>query len=346
MEGSLSKIHFGAIDGLRAYSAIGIVMMHILANGFDQQLNGFVFDELIGSFTNLVFLFMVVSAFGMCCGYYQKIKTGTISISEFYQKRYLKTLPFFGLLVLIDFAISPSMDSLFDAFADLTLAFGLLPDAGNISVIGVGWFLGLIFVFYMLFPFFCFLLHNKKSAWFAFGVALIFHYVSAYHFGVGRNNIIYSACFFLAGGIIFLYQEIWFRFFERYRFVKWLLLIGILGMLVIYYLINNSTLTMLILFSLMLLYAVGGGTGQHNKLLCNPVTRFLSGISLEIYLCHMVMYRAVERLHLLYFFGEGVLGYTVSCVLILACAILFSFIIQKLIKICMKKIFLKRRQSE
>mgnify|MGYP001864180752 CR=1 FL=1 len=30
MEAVSSKIHFGAIDGLRAYSALGIVLMHVL----------------------------------------------------------------------------------------------------------------------------------------------------------------------------------------------------------------------------------------------------------------------------------------------------------------------------
>ena len=33
--------------------------------------------------------------------------------------------------------------------------FGFLPNAGALSVIGVGWFIGLVFVFYLCFPFFC-----------------------------------------------------------------------------------------------------------------------------------------------------------------------------------------------
>lgn len=41
---------------MRAYSAIGILLMHVLANG-DYALHGFLFEQLIPAFTNLVFLF-------------------------------------------------------------------------------------------------------------------------------------------------------------------------------------------------------------------------------------------------------------------------------------------------
>lgn len=63
---------YEGIDGLKAYAIIGIALMHVLANG-EYGIGGFVFERLIPSFTNLVFLFMMVSGFGMCCGYYQKI---------------------------------------------------------------------------------------------------------------------------------------------------------------------------------------------------------------------------------------------------------------------------------
>ena len=103
----------------------------------------------------------MVSGFGMCCGYYQKIIDQKISVEDFYKKRYIKIWPYFALLCALDFVISPSKESLFEVFANLTLCQGLLPNA-KISVIGVSWTLAVIFVFYMLFPFFCFLIGNKK----------------------------------------------------------------------------------------------------------------------------------------------------------------------------------------
>ena len=54
---------YEGIDGLKAYAVIGIALMHVLANG-EYRMGGFVFERLIPSFTNLVFLFMIVSGSG------------------------------------------------------------------------------------------------------------------------------------------------------------------------------------------------------------------------------------------------------------------------------------------
>ena len=78
---------------------------------------------------------MVISAFGMCCGYYEKILKNEITLEKFYVKRFKKILPFFALLVFVDLIMSPSIESLYEAFADLTLMFGFLPNAGNILLL-------------------------------------------------------------------------------------------------------------------------------------------------------------------------------------------------------------------
>ena len=178
---------YEGIDGLKAYAIIGIALMHVLANG-EYGIGGFVFERLMPSFTNLVFLFMMVSGFGMCCGYYQKIVDQKISVEDFYKKRYIKIWPYFALLCALDFVISPSKESLFDVFANLTLCQGLLPNA-KISVIGVSWTLAVIFVFYMLFPFFCFLIGNKKRAWGVAVTALVFNWLCGVYFFDGNHIV-------------------------------------------------------------------------------------------------------------------------------------------------------------
>ena len=82
----------------------------------------------------------------------------------------------------MDIVITPSIDALYEAFADITLLFGFL--GKSISVIGVGWFLGLIFVFYICFPFFCVLLQSKRRAWMAFAISLIYNFVCTVYFDV------------------------------------------------------------------------------------------------------------------------------------------------------------------
>lgn len=255
---------YEGIDGLKAYAILGIALMHVLANG-KYEMGGFVFERLIPSFTNLVFLFMMVSGFGMCCGYYQKIVDRKISMEDFYTKRYIKIWPYFALLCALDFVISPSKESLFEVFANLTLCQGLLPNA-NISVIGVSWTLAVIFVFYMLFPFFCFLIENKKRAWGVAAVALVFNYLCSSYFNAGRTNIVYDAIYFIAGGLIFLYRKELVEFASKYKVITGAIF---LAATVAYFALGGSTLTMLLFCVAALVYTLGcnrgGGTGQSSR---------------------------------------------------------------------------------
>lgn len=315
-DSNVMKERFEGLDGLKAYAILGIALMHILANG-NFGLNGFVFQKLIPSFTNLVFLFMMVSGFGMCCGYYQKILDQKISVEEFYKKRYMKIWPYFALLCLLDFVISPSKESLFEVFANLTLAQGLLPNA-NISVIGVSWTLAVIFVFYMLFPFFCFLIKNKRRAWGVVLIALIFNWLCSSYFNATRTNIIYDAVYFIGGGLIFLYRKELSDFASKNKIV-----IG--GILLIstitYFVLGYSTITMLFFCAAALVYTLGCNRGG---VLVNPVANFLGSISFEIYLCHMVIYRMFEKLHLVHLFGDGVIAYVFIAFTVICGSIVFS----------------------
>ena len=307
---------YEGLDGLKAYSIIGIVLMHILASG-KYILDGFVFVRFIPSLTKLVFLFMMVSAFGMCCGYYQRIIDQKISVEDFYRKRYIKIWPYFALLCLLDFIISPSKESLYELFANLTLCQGLLPNA-KISVIGVSWTLAVIFVFYMLFPFFCFLIGNKKRAWGVAVTALVFNWLCANYFKAGRTNIVYDAIYFIAGGLIFLYRKELAEFASKYKIVAAAIL---LIATVSYFAVGGYTLMMLFFCVAALIYTLGCRTGG---VLVNPVAKFLGGISFEIYLCHMVIYRVLEKLHLVHLFGNGLLAYIFTAVAVICGSVVFS----------------------
>ena len=330
------KQRYGAIDGLRAFSAIGIVLMHVRANG-NYEIPGFIYNRLISSFTDLVFLFMIVSGFSVCCGYYEKAVNNQLSWGDFYKKRFAKVWPFFALLCAIDFVLSPSLNSLYEVLANLTLCFGLLPNA-DISVIGVSWFLGVVFVFYLLFPFICWLLADKKRAWLAFGVALMLNWLCCVRFEAGRRSFAYSAAFFLAGGLIFLYKEQLTRFVRK---GKIFVLLGAAVSAAAYYMFSGYAvvyeLTMLVLFSLLLIYTLDG-QGKY-RILDNRFTRFLSGISMEVYLCHMVAFRVLEKLGMTRLFPNSILSYTFTAVGVIAGAVLFSLVAQwgiKKTKTCIK----------
>ena len=206
--------NYNSLDGLRAYSAVGIAMMHFLANIKSGQLSWMPANHVIGFFTNFVYLFFMVSSFSMCCGYYERVKSGQVSMNEFYAKRYKRIWPFFALLCLIGLAFDHTIGGVWQTFADLTLCFNLLPNP-DIQIIGVGWFLGLVFLFYIMFPFFTFLINSKKRAWFVLAVAIAFHFIGRFYFfkepfvdfEVGRHNMVFSMPYFLIGGIIYLYRR-------------------------------------------------------------------------------------------------------------------------------------------
>jgi len=282
---------------------------------------------------------MVISGFSMCCGYYDKILSNDASIIEFYSKRYSKVLPFFSLLCFMDFIISPSKNALYEIFANLTLCFGLLP-IYDITVIGVGWFLGVVFVFYFIFPFYCYLLFPRRKAWLSLVIALIFNYLCEVRFNAGRTNIIYCGVFFILGGIIFLYRESLERIIEKKRLIVFCcVLIGTIG----YFVIAKSTIIMLFLFASMLIYTLKSKTIK-SSLLNNWFVKCISKISLEIYLSHMVIYRILEKLCLLHLFKSELLSFIVICILTLIGAVAFSIITSNVIKYIV--IIYKRKKLE
>lgn len=327
----IARENYASLDGLRAYAAIGIVMMHVQANIAVKPSVNVLTEKVIPWFTDFTLLFMVISAFSMCCGYYDKVKNGEITPAKFYAKRYHRTWPFFAMMVMIAFVMEPSWSTFCQSFADLTMCFNLLPNP-EIEVIGVGWFLGTVFTFYMLFPFFTFLLDNKKRGWMVLGLSLVFCYIAITYFSspnivvepIGKRNIIYSAPFFISGGMAYLYRLAIKRLVEKYWIVALTVCITltILNLMVSFK--KFEILPNLIVFSAWLMYALGA----KDIILNNKITKYLSGISMEIYLCHMMFYRVAGMLHLERLVQQQDVLYALTLIVTLSGAICFSHIVK------------------
>lgn len=248
-------------------------------------------------------------------------------------KRYAKILPFFSVLVLLDIVISPGKAAFIEGFADVTLLFGLFPN--HISVIGVGWFLGLIFAFYLIFPFYCVLLKNKRRAWGVFAVSLILNYVCGSYFEVGRTNIVYCLCYLLAGGLIYLYRDKLEQFSGKYQ---WISLGMVLVSVVLYYLVGGNTGTMLLVSAVFLIYALGR---NREGVLENRFTRFFSSVSMEVYLSHMVVFRVIEKIGINKVFGNGWGQYVVTVVVVLGETVVFAVVLQRAFGVIGKRISLR-----
>lgn len=326
-----ARENYASLDGLRAYAAIGIVLMHVMANIAIKPSDNIVTSAVIPWFTNFTLLFMLVSAFSICCGYYKRVKSGAITPAKFYAKRYHRTWPFFAMMVCISFVMEPSWSTFCQSFADLTMCFNLLPNP-EIEVIGVGWFLGTVFTFYILFPFFTFLLDNKRRGWMVLGLSLVFCYIAIVYFGttelmvkaIDKRNIIYSAPFFISGGMIYLYRKGIKDFVEKH----WLAVLAVCIILNIakfaFPIEGSFILPDLVVFSAWLIYAIGA----KDVVLNNRVVKYLSGISMEIYLCHMMFFRVASMLHLERFVHQQDVLYVLTCIATLVGAICFSHVVK------------------
>lgn len=295
-------------------------MMHIKANN-TYHLSGFIAEKMIPSFTDFTFLFMTISVFGMCVGYYQKVKDGKVNWMDFYKKRYMKVLPFFAVVVLMDIVFNHDLTSIVEAIPNLTLTRGFFPN--DIGQVGVAWFLGLVFVFYAIFPLFCAMLNSKKSGWVFFALSLLLNLVVAKYYGMGRENIVYSLPFFVAGGLIYSYRDK----VKNWRIYLPLVILSIF----IYYAIGGVCFCLLVSAAFLLLgISIGGGYSK--------IVSFISGISIEIYLSRMVVFRLVEKMRLNIMFGNGWLQYFITVILVLVGATCFSVIVKKFIDIAEKKL--------
>lgn len=76
---------YNTINGFRTIVCIGIILMHVNAN-VNYKLDNEVLNTVINSFTKFVYLFMIISLFSMCCGYYEEIKNNQISMNDSYVK--------------------------------------------------------------------------------------------------------------------------------------------------------------------------------------------------------------------------------------------------------------------
>ena len=323
------KMHYYGIDFLRAFSCIEIIVMHVKANT-TYEISGF-YDTFISSLTQLVYLFIMVSGFGMCTGYHEKISKNQIDLDSFYGKRYKKTLPFFAFLLLIAVIIDRNAVTTVEALMELTLTYGLLPN-NELDTIGVSWTLGVIFLFYFLFPFIVFLTKTKKRAVLSFIVSILINYACSYYFFTTkfviesfsyRHSFIYCTPYFFAGALIYLYRDELIRFVTHF---KWIMACLAIISVILYYIVpdeigkfNVFTLKTLLTCVCLLVLALG----CNGKLSKSKLNTYLSSISMEMYLCQMVLFRAAEKMHLLYIFGKDWLSFLVCNIIVIIFIIIF-----------------------
>lgn len=308
------------IDALRSFGCLAIIAWHVKANTNFNGGGGVLTERIIPSFDYLVYLFMIISGFGMCNGYYQKLKDGNYDLNKFYSRRYKKTVPFFSILIIVNCILEFNRENIFEGLMEITMLFGFLPN-NSLSVIGVAWTLGAIFAFYIIFPFVVFLLNDKRKGIIFLIVTLGITYMCQSYFMTEkfvtsnftmRHSFLFCLPYFLSGGLIYLYRN---ELSATVNLHKRAVLLGCV-ILAVGYLLSPDEIggfdmivpKTLILYSAMVCAVLG----EQNKWLSNRFTKFISEISMEMYLAHMVVFRVVEKLHIEKVCDNAILRYVIT----------------------------------
>lgn len=198
----------------------------------------------------------------------------------------------------------------------------------------------MIFGFYILFPFFVFLIWNKKRAWFSLVLLTAVSYVCSVYFtvdGAGvEANVFRWLCFFIAGGLIYLYRGQIRGWYEKLgsplgTMIGLLLVLVALIFTQVFRVSETNGLTVLVgTLQRLIGYSlvVIGALGVDTKIWCNPVSKFISGVSLEIYITHMLIFRVIEKMGLTTIAGENVISYIIACIGTIGGALVFATVYQ------------------
>ena len=149
-----------------------------------------------------------------------------------------------------------------------------------------------------------------------------------------RENILYSAIFFMAGGLIYLYRDELKRL-KNNRIVA-VIILAITASA--YYFLSQNDLVMAVFSVAIIIFAIT----TDGKLRENKLIKKLSSISFEIYLCHMVIYRVLEKLHFIHIFENDLLSYIFTSIGVICGSVIFSVCAKLLLNKI--EIYLKERR--
>lgn len=141
------------------------------------------------------------------------------------------------------------------------------------------------------------------SLWIAFVCDHYFFLIISWQHLLPQDIISFIVCqCSLGGGLVYLYRNEIKSICEKYSGI---VLFACIAISIIWYFIpykykNIFYIGTLMLYCLWLSYAIG----SNSKFLLSKPMRFISSISMEMYLAQMVVFRVVEKLRLLYLFGN------------------------------------------
>ena len=159
-----SQNRISALDGLRGISMIIIVALHVLGIAFLDVSSKLIFIQKYFSFG--VTMFLIISAFSLALNYHDKIQSAA-SILAYIINRYARITPLFFFMIIIwifinniDFKTSITLSEI---AVNVFYLYNFIPDKYG-GIIWASWPIGVLFIYYMLFPLLIIFNKSIKSA--------------------------------------------------------------------------------------------------------------------------------------------------------------------------------------
>lgn len=288
---------FDGLLGVRGIGALGIIAYHTYILGGYSGYNGFL-DRTVGNGGVFVQLFFMLSSFSMMCGYAEAMWNNKYSLEKFYFNRLKKLLPAFYVAlvihVVLDYAAGVK-DTWYSIFGTGSLLYAFMPSHQE-SLVMAGWALGIEIIFYLLFPAFLVFVKNKKRVWitFVFSILLFISYNSYYGVEINQDyiNIVRQLIFFVAGAVIYHYIDYIVKLNKRGKIIFAVVCLGIevLCFAAWGHSYVNGHVLIIVSFTALIMNQVN----NMDIVMNNRVMKWLGGISYQMYLFHMIVYRLVS----------------------------------------------------
>lgn len=117
--------------------------------------------------------------------------------------------------------------------------------------------------------------------------------------------------------------------------------IGCIGAAVLYFLIPDQIKGVdLIAFKCLILYSswICIALSKENSVMSNRFTALVSGISMEMYLSHMVAFRLIEKIGITVILGNFIIGYICTNLIVIVLLVIGIMIYKKLLEMILIKI--------
>lgn len=178
-----SKKYISSIDGLRGITSLIIIIFHIL---YIPKPELAITDSIffIRYFGRGVQLFFVISSFSLYLNYFGEMDS-VEAIKKYYINRFSRIAPLFYLMIIFYIIFLKINNGVLIQYEDIIMnvffIFGLFPDK-HVGIVWASWSLGVLFLFYFIFPFLTLFIRNIKSSFIFLFISILLSYCSEKYF--------------------------------------------------------------------------------------------------------------------------------------------------------------------